>query len=46
MEKAGYIFAAFSVVWVGVFGYLLSLFNRQTKLRREIDSLKEVIKEK
>lgn len=46
MENAEYIFAAFTIVWVVVFGYVLSLFNRQKGLRREIDSLKEVIKEK
>ena len=46
MENAGYIFASFTIVWVVVFGYVLSLFNRQRRLRREIDLLKEVIKEK
>ena len=46
MENAEYIFAAFAIVWVVVFGYVLSLFNRQRKLRREIDSLKETVKEK
>ena len=46
MENAEYILAAFTIVWVVVFGYILSLFNRQRRLRREIDSLKEVIKEK
>ena len=46
MENAGYLIAAFAVVWAAVFGYVFSLFNRQRKLRREIDSLKEVLKEK
>ena len=46
MENAGYIFAAYTIVWAAVFGYVLSLFNRQRRLRREIDSLKEVLKEK
>ncbi len=46
MENAGYLLAAFTIVWAVVFGYLLSLFNRQRKLRREIDSLKEAFKEK
>ena len=44
MENAEYIFAAFAVVWVVVFGYVLSLFNRQRKLHREIDLLKEIIR--
>ncbi len=46
MENAGYIFAAFTIVWVAVFGYVLSLLNRQRKLRGEIDSLKESLKER
>ena len=46
MENAGYIFAAFTIVWALLFGYLLSLFNRQRKLRREVDLLKEAFKEK
>jgi len=46
MENAVYIFAAFTVVWVVVFGYVLSLFNRQRKLRGEIDSLREALKER
>ena len=46
MENAGYLFAAFTIVWAVVFGYVLVLFNRQRRLRREIDSLKEVFKER
>jgi len=46
MENAGYLFAAFAIVWAVVFGYILLLFNRQRRLRREVDSLKEVSKEK
>jgi len=46
MENAGYIFAAYSIVWVVVFGYILSLFNRQRRLQRELNSLKEVTREK
>ncbi len=46
MENAGYLFAAFTIVWVVVFGYVLSLFNRQRRLRGEIDSLREALKER
>ena len=46
MENAGYLFAAFTVIWAAVFGYVLFVFNRQRRLRREIDSLKEVLKGK
>ncbi len=45
MENAGYLFAAFSIAWASVFGYVLLLFNRQRQLRREIDSLKKALKE-
>ncbi len=46
MENAGYLFAAFGIVWAVVFGYVLLLFNRQRRLRRDIESLKETFKEK
>ncbi len=46
MENAGYLFAAFSAIWATVFIYVLVLFNRQKKLQREIDSLKEMLDEK
>ena len=46
MENAGYLFAAFTIVWAVVFGYVLVLFKRQKRLRQEINSLKESSKEK
>jgi len=46
MENAGYLLAAFSIVWAAVFGYVLVLFNRQKQLRQELNSLKEALKEK
>ncbi len=46
MENAGYLFAAFTIIWALVFGYVLLLFNRQRRLRREINSLRELFKEK
>jgi len=44
MENGGYLFAAFSVIWVLLLGYVFVLINRQRRLRREIDSLKEALK--
>ena len=41
MENAGYIFAAFAVVWVFVFGYVFSLVRRQANIKKQIDSLRE-----
>lgn len=46
MENAGYLFAAFTIIWAVVFGYVFLLLNRQRRLRREIGSLKEALKEK
>ncbi len=46
MENAGYLFTAFAVVWAVVFGYVLSLLYRQRRLRQEIDTLREILKEK
>ncbi len=46
MENAGYLFAAYTVIWAVVFGYVLSLFYKQRRLRQEIDALREILKEK
>ncbi len=46
MENLGYLFAAFAIVWAVVFGYVLLLINRQRRLRRDINSLREALKEK
>ncbi len=46
MENFGYLLAAFSIAWAVVFGYLLMLLNRQKKLHREINLLKEELKGK
>ena len=46
MENAGYLYAAFGIVWAGVFGYVLSLVLKQRRLRREIEALKESLGDK
>ena len=46
MENAGYLFAAFAMIWAVIFGYVFNLSRRQRQLRREIDSLKESLREK
>ena len=46
MENAGYLLAAFTVVWAALFGYLVVLFNRQKQLRQEIDRLKAALSKK
>ena len=46
MENAGYLFAAFTVVWAVLFGYVLFLLNKQKKLQEEIRLLKETLNTK
>ena len=46
MENAGYLLAAFTLIWAFVFGYVLMLINRQRRLKREIELMKETFKEK
>ncbi len=46
MENAGYLFAAFAIAWAVVFGYVVVLFNREKKLERDIQSLRESLKQK
>jgi CcmD family protein len=40
MENAGYLFAAYTIIWALVFGYVLFLVRRQVQIKREIDELK------
>ena len=46
MDNFGYLFAVYGIVWLVLFVFILSLINRQIKLRKEIDSLKSTISEK
>ncbi len=46
MQNGGYLFAAFAVVWTGVFVFTLFLSSRQAKLHKEIEALKTALKEK
>lgn len=41
MQNAGFLFAAFTIIWAVLFIYVLVLINRQKGLRREIELLKE-----
>jgi CcmD family protein len=45
MENAGYIFAAFAIIWIVLFVYVFILTNRQKQLIRELDSVKERLKD-
>lgn len=46
MENASYLFAAYAIAWVVLFGYIFIFSQRQKRLRREIDILKETAAEK
>ena len=41
MENAGYLFAAYTIIWAVVFGYVFYLIRRQRKLQKEIDLLEK-----
>ena len=41
MENAGFLFAAYTIVWLAVFGYIFHLHRKQVKLERAIDLLKK-----
>lgn len=41
-----YLFAAFSVVWIVVFLYILSLARRQRQLAREVEALRQMMDQK
>ncbi|HCJ66623.1 MAG TPA: CcmD family protein [Elusimicrobia bacterium] len=36
-----YLFLAYTVIWIAIFFYLLSLSRKISTLRKEIDSLKK-----
>lgn len=37
------LYVAYSIVWVGLFGYLAYLFLRQRRIDKEIKTLKEEV---
>jgi CcmD family protein len=41
MDNAGYIFAAFGVIWAVVFGYVLFLVNKAAKISRQAKAIEE-----
>jgi CcmD family protein len=46
MDNMTYLFAAYSVIWLGVLIYVFFLLRKEKQLRRDIESLKETIKDK
>lgn len=43
MENLGYLLAAYSVIWAVVFGYVLVLYLKQRRLRRELEKLQKSV---
>jgi len=37
------LYLAYSIVWIGVFGYLLYVHLRQRRVERDIKTLKEAV---
>jgi len=46
VSNLGYVAAAFAVVWVGLLLYIFTLMQKEKALRRDIENLKEEIKER
>jgi len=46
MENLEYLVAAYTIIWIAISAYIFSLSRRQRQLRREIDSLKQRMREK
>jgi CcmD family protein len=45
MENLGYLFAAYTVIWAVVFGYVLFMQRKQRRLQRQIDMLRDSAEE-
>jgi CcmD family protein len=41
MEHLGYLFAAYSVIFVAIFLYVVFMWRRQSLLQRELDALRK-----
>ena len=43
MENVFYLFAAYTIVWLAVFGYIFYLHRKQEKLWQKVDILGEKV---
>ena len=43
MENAGYLLAAYTFIWVIVFGYLIFMQHKQKRLQRQIELLQKSV---
>lgn len=43
MENFSYLFAAYTVTWIVLFGYILRLHHREKNLRQKMDELEKLL---
>jgi CcmD family protein len=43
MQNLVYLFAAYTIIWIALFGYLFNLSRRQQRLREEMNSLRRAM---
>lgn len=45
MANLSFLMAAFIIIWIVLFGYVLLLAQRQKRLQKEVDTLKNALPE-
>ncbi len=45
MDDLGYVFAAYSIIWAIMFLFVLSLYWKERRLRRDVDRLRALLDE-
>lgn len=43
MDKLGYVWAAYSIAWLLIFGYTMILGQRQSKIASEMEMLQDAV---
>jgi CcmD family protein len=46
MDTMNYLFAAYAVIWLILAAYLFSIHSRESKLRADIEHIKELLERK
>ncbi|MGH9322981.1 MAG: CcmD family protein [Vicinamibacteria bacterium] len=46
MKNLGYLFAAYTVIWLVLFAYIMSIASRQKKLDMELETLRKLVERK
>ncbi len=44
MSNSWYLFAAFAVTWIFLFGYISTVLQRELVLEKQVEQLKELFK--